>query len=187
MIKQIIVALGFLLALSVKPAHATTAYHVTDIEQAKLSSAVVVARIGVSKTQKHTTYQSIMTTTEIFVDEVLYGAAPSTLHIQQMGGTLNGKTLYLPGDARFKVGEKCVLFLYEKNGRWFLTALEQSKYRLISQNRLGLVMERNLSEGIVTRDTNGKLVPYQKPQQAPIKRLVEFRKQLHTLQKGAVK
>ena len=187
MIQKIILLSCLWFALSLQPASATTAYHVTDIEQARLSTAVVVARIGAAKTQAHPTYQSIMTETEVFVDEVLYGAAPARLRIRQIGGALNGKTLYLPGDARLKEGETCVLFLHKSNGTWFLTALEQSKYRLISMNRLGMIMERNLSEGIVTRDSNGKLVPYQEPKKAPIKRLVDLRKELNRLQKGGVK
>ncbi|MEC7985110.1 MAG: hypothetical protein VX278_08095, partial [Myxococcota bacterium] len=73
MIKKIILSLCFVLALWGERAEATTAYHVTDIEQAELSTAVVIAQISTSNTRPHPTHQSIMTETNIVVEEVLYG------------------------------------------------------------------------------------------------------------------
>lgn len=187
MIRKLFITLFLFANLSLQKAQATTAYYVTDKEQAELSSAVVVATIGSSVVKKHPSYKSIMTQTYIGIDEVLYGTAPSQVQIRQIGGTLDGKTLYLPGDARFKEGEKCVLFLHEKNGLWYLTAMEQSKYSLRYQKRLGWVMERNLSEGIVIRNSAGSLIPYEEPSEKPIKRLIDFKKQLKNLQTGGVK
>ena len=184
---KIILSLCCLLFLWGARADATTAYHVTDVEQAELSTAVVIAQISTSTTRPHPNHQSIMTETNIVVEEVLYGKAPSHLNIRQIGGTLHGKTLYLPGDARLKEGERCVLFLHAQNGVWYLTALEQSKYRLVPQGRLGWTLERNLSEGLVTRDQSGALAPYVEPPKAPIKRLADFRLELKKLQKGGGK
>jgi len=170
------VALVFLLAALTVPgsAQATTALYVTDVEQAELSTAVVVARIGEADVGLHPKWQRIVTRTEILVDEVLAGHAPAALEIEQMGGTLLGETLYVPGDARFRVGERCVLFLRQVDGEWFLTAMEQSKYRLV-QARQGELLERSLSDGIVVRDAAFQLQPYREAPVKPIKTLGSFR------------
>jgi len=153
---------------------ATTALYVDDVEQAERSTAVVVATIGEADVGIHPKWNRIMTRTEVSVDEVLLGNAPGLLEIEQMGGTLYGETLYVPGDARFRTGERCVLFLRQVDGDWFLTAMEQSKYRLV-QTRHGELLERNLSDGIVVRDASFQLRPYKEPPKKPIKTLRSFR------------
>ena len=119
------------------------------------------------------------------MDEVLYGAAPAELELHQIGGTIGEQTVHIPGDAVFKRGELCVLFLRQHEGRWYLAAMEQSKYRLVEDPRFGLLMERTLGDGIVTRDEQGRLVDYVEPIQLPIKRLESFRAQLARLSAGA--
>ena len=100
-----------LLLITPSFASATTMFHVSDIEQARQSDAVIVATVGTSKTAIHPNKKSIMTETNIFVEEVLTGNAPRFLTIRQMGGTLDGKTMYVPGDARLSEGSKVVLFI----------------------------------------------------------------------------
>ena len=73
------------------PTFATSMYYVDDVQQAQLSDAVVIATIGDSKTKSHPQYKSIMTETQIFVENIIIGNAPKFLKIRQMGGTLNGK------------------------------------------------------------------------------------------------
>ena len=162
-------------------ATATTALYVTDSQQATLSKAVVIATIGDAKTSLHTEYNSIRTVTTIQVEEVLYGEAPAQLRIEQMGGTLNGRTLKIPGDANLKKGERCVLFLYHNSKGWFLTALQQSKYNLQAHPKLGWVMERTLPEGVVIRQPNGHLQSYKEAPNKPLKRLQNFRQQMKKL------
>ena len=171
--------------LALCSAWATTALHVTDLEQAGLSTAVVVVTVGAAEVAKHDRYETIVTRTTLRVEEVLYGSAPVELELQQIGGTIGEKTVHIPGDAVFKRGERCVLFLRQHDGRWYLTAMEQSKYRLVEDPRFGLLMERKLGDGIVTRDEQGSLVGYVEPIQRPIKRLESFRAQLARLSAGA--
>lgn len=170
-----------LLLLGVASAFATTALYVTDSEQATLSTAVVVAKVGVSEVLPHDRYETVMTRTRVEVQEVMYGEAPEDLVIHQIGGTLGGQTVYIPGDARFEQGERCVLFLRNVEGRWYLTAMEQSKYRLVEHARFGLLMERKLGDGLVVRNEGGKLVDYEAPIRPPIKRLSSFRAALSRL------
>ena len=158
------------------PAFATTMFFVDDVTQAQQSDAVVIATIGAAQTKS--TPKSIITETQITVEEVLTGAAPATLHIIQTGGTHEGKTLFFPGDARLVEGQKVVLFLNEENGEWFLTALEQSKYDLEKHPRLGWIMKRQIKEGLVVRDANGRLVPYKPTQKKPFVFLSDFRAQI---------
>jgi len=177
----------FMLLVSAGSAFATTALFVTDAEQAELSTAIVVATVGRAEVGPHERYETVATRTTIRVDEVLYGQAPKELVINQIGGTLNGMTVYIPGDARLERGERCVLFLRQVEGRWYLTAMEQSKYRLVEDSRFGTIMERRLGDGIVFRNATGELVDYEEPIRAPIKRFALFRSEMARLdaEKGA--
>lgn len=173
------------LVVGASAAFATTALFVTDVEQAGLSTAVVIARVGPAEVLPHDQYETVMTRTTLRIEEVLYGAAPKQVLIHQVGGTLGGRTVLVPGDASFEQGERCVLFLRQVEGRWYLTAMEQSKYRLNDHPKFGTLMTRKLGEGIHTRDARGALVPYSPVVQSPMKRLVPFRSsmaQLHAEQ-----
>ena len=169
------------LLISTRTASATTALYVTDSQQATISTAVVIATIGDAKTSIHTEYNSIRTVTTIQIEEVLYGKAPVRLKIEQMGGTLNGRTLKIPGDATLKKGERCVLFLFQNTKGWFLTALQQSKYNLQAHPKLGWVMERNLPEGVVIRKPDGQLQSYKEAPNKPLKSLQDFRQKMQQL------
>lgn len=161
-------------------ASATSALYVTDTEQARLSTAVVVATIGKVEAEAHETYR-IVTRTSIKVDEVLFGQAPAELRIEQIGGTLAGVTVFVPGDARFEAGERCVLFLRQVEGGWYLTAMEQSRYELRQQPRLGATMHRVLHTGLYKWDERGKLVEFTEAPDRPIKLLTRFRAKMEAL------
>jgi len=178
-----IFALAVILVVgSLTSALATTSLFVTDAEQAQLSTAVVIARIGASEVLPHDTYATVMTRTALQIDEVLYGAAPEQVLLHQIGGTLDGRTVLVPGDAKFESGERCVLFLRQVGGRWYLTALEQSKYHLSEHPKFGPLMERELGASIRMRNAQGALVDYEQPIHPPMKRLFTFRSQMSKLQ-----
>ena len=168
---------------------ATTSLFVTDAEQAELSTAVAVVRVGDSSVSVDAAGHSLLTRTRLSVEEVLYGTVPAEVVLVQGGGTLNGRTIYIPGDARFEEGERCVVFLRQVEGNWYLTAMEQSKYELSHHPKFGELMKRDLGDGIVTRNGRGHLVDYEAPIRAPIKRLRNFRVLMTDLQagKGSVK
>ena len=184
MLRHFIRILGlyaFLLTVGLQAAFATTSLYISDTEQAQLSTAVVIAKIAGSEVLPHDRYDTVMTRTELRVEEVLFGSAPSTITIHQIGGTLGGQTVYVPGDARFENGELCVLFVRKIEDRWFLTAMEQSKYSLTENAKFGPLMTRTLSHSLVTRNDQGDLVNYEEPIRPPIKRLKVFRQQLSAL------
>ena len=167
--------LFFLWSWLLPPVHATTMLYLDDAQQASISDAVVVAQISTSKTGPHPDYPTIMTETTILVEEVLLGSAPTTLQIRQIGGTYNGKTLYLPGDARLELGSKVVLFLNQENGTWYLTALDQSKYDLENRGRMGWVLKKRYHDGLVYRNEKGNILPFTPPTTPPLQSLTNFR------------
>jgi hypothetical protein len=161
-------------AASPRFAHATSALYVSDDEQARLSSAVAVVTVGTAKQGVHPQWGRPITRTELKIDELLYGSAPAAVVIEQFGGTVDGKTLRMPGDARFEPGERCVVFLRQQDGQWFLTAMEQSKYRIVRQGRLD-VLERSLGDGIFVRGGDGHLLPYEERLPKPVYLLSDLR------------
>lgn len=166
----------FAVLLLAVAAHATSAMYVTDAEQAKLSTAVVVATVGTSTNAKSEQYNAPITLTKIKVDEVLYGTAPKELTIEQMGGTLGDQTMYVPGDARFEANTRVVLFLRNVDGGWYLTAMEQSLYRIVGQE-----LKRELTGGMWIRSPAGRLVEFHEPSDRPVKTLDSFRRLLSAL------
>jgi len=168
--------LSLALLLSVSPVCATSALYLSDVEQAAQSTAVVVASIGESKVGLHPQWKRPITTTTVHVQEVILGKAPQQLTIEQLGGTIDGKTLHIPGDASFRRGERCVLFLRQLEGEWFLTAMQQSKYELREERR-GTFLRRSLSAGLFVWGRDG-LQPYQEPPTRPVSTLDDFRTRL---------
>ncbi len=141
---------------------ATSAIYVTPVEQARLSTAVGVATIGRSEVRVHPEWKRPITDTTVHVAEVVVGAAPETLVIEQIGGTIDNQRLVVPGDARFEVGERCLLFLRKVEGNWFLTAMEQSKYTLV-ETPGGTMLFRQLSGGLFVVNGQGRLEEYEEP------------------------
>ncbi len=168
--------LSLVLLLSASSASATSALYLSEVEQAAQSTAVVVASIGEAKVGVHPKWKRPITTTTVHVQEVIIGKAPAQLTIEQLGGTIDGKTLHIPGDASFRRGERCVLFLRQLDGEWFLTAMQQSKYELREERR-GTFLRRSLSEGLFVWGRDG-LQPYQEPPTRPLSTLDDFRSRL---------
>ncbi len=77
-----------------------------------------------------------MTRTELTITQPLKGGAADKggskmIVLEQMGGTYNGKTQRLLGDAKLSPGEDAVVFLRAGDkGRWHLTALALSAYHV---------------------------------------------------------
>ncbi len=167
MFKTRSLALAVALVLVPVAGSATSALYFTDAEQARLSTAVVVATVGAARQSLHPQWQRPLTHTTLHVEEVLYGAAPDKVEIEQIGGVVDGITTRIPGDATFRDGERCVLFLRQVDGGWYLTSLGQSKYSLVASPD-GLVLDRELRMAMYTRDeATGRLHRYDPPASKP--------------------
>ena len=96
----------------------------------------------------------------------------------QLKGELDGTTTELPGSANIEKGERVVLFAQVVEGRWYPTALQQSKYS-VHETRLGLLLARKpLEADLYTRAPDGALEPIEEPPRKPIYTLDELRKTL---------
>ncbi len=137
-------------------AEATSAILVSEVEQAEMSTAVVVATVTHQRPSVHPQWGRAMTLTTLDIERVLVGKAPSSVEIQQLGGERDGQVLHVPGDATWELGERAVVYLRQVDGEWFLTAMEQSKYRLVPSID-GEVLERQLSGGLYVRQPDGAL------------------------------
>ncbi|RMG15966.1 MAG: hypothetical protein D6729_11590 [Deltaproteobacteria bacterium] len=138
-----------LVSLAPLRASATVALHLDAATQAARSDLVVLARVRgqeVLRGKDGLPY----THTTLIVERSLKGTrkAGEAVVVRQMGGTLDGKTLTVPGDARFEVGERVVVFLADREpgtGVLFLTALGQSKLHVAGRARDGdLILQRQL-------------------------------------------
>jgi hypothetical protein len=85
-----------------------------DIEElTEHSSAVIVGVVESTHAQWSTDFGRIYTHTYVRVEESVVGSLTKgrRIHIKQIGGTVGGSTMHLPGPPKFAAGEKVVLFL----------------------------------------------------------------------------
>ena len=149
-----LVVAAFTLAFA--PLHATTVLKYSDAEQARISTAVVIATVGKAESSIHPTWGRPITLTTLQIEETLYGEAPATVRIEQLMGEMDGIYSMIPGDAELREGERCVFFLRAEKGRWYLTALGQSKYAIV-KTKDGDILERDMEMAFVERGADGKL------------------------------
>jgi hypothetical protein len=74
-----------------------------------------------------------------------------------------------------------VLFLRQVHGRWYLTAMEQSRYALRTVAGSAPTMHRVLHSALYTRDEHGGLVEFVEPSERRLKPLADFRAQMAAL------
>ncbi len=120
-----------LVALTSSLAYATVVVPLTLADQVQRADLVVRARVGSVRSAYVAERGTILSWTELEVTESLKGQAPVTLTLRQMGGTADGQTMLVPGDAHLAPGEEVILFLRrDRNGTndVFLLALAQSAY-----------------------------------------------------------
>jgi hypothetical protein len=127
------------------PSHAASVLQL-DLEAHLQASTTVVEGWVVGTTQHFgEPGRRPYTTTDVQVDQVLYGHAPDVVTIRQEGGTYDGVTARIVGDGSLHQGERVVLFVKEwDDGYWYLTALAQSVYHVQGEEE-GAPVERDLS------------------------------------------
>ena len=178
---RFIALVTLLLSLSWTPATATSVLFLTDREQAQQSDAVVLATITNQRVERHPVWNRPTTISTVRVDEVLHGAAPAEFELHQLKGKLDETVTMLPGSANIEKGERVVLFAHLVEGRWYPTALQQSKYS-VHESRLGLLLARKpLEADLYARAPDGDLEPIEEPPRKPIYTLDELRKALDGL------
>ncbi|MBJ81051.1 MAG: hypothetical protein CMH60_07020 [Myxococcales bacterium] len=140
-------------------ANATSALYLNVEEQAKESTAVVIARVYERTPIEVEAHRRPMQQTRVVIDEILYGQAPQQIQLVQIGGTRDGLSTSLPGDGVLHKGDRAVLFLRQDQGKWYLTALSQSVYYLLERNGQ-IQLAQDLQLNLYRRDGNGNLKQY---------------------------
>ncbi|WP_437720067.1 hypothetical protein [Sorangium sp. So ce861] len=146
------------------PADATTAVLLSREELVRKSATVARVTVGKSYTTESEDGRSIVTRTELTVTQPLKGGAdsggPKVIVLEQLGGTYNGKTQRVLGDASLSQGEDAVVFLRPGDkGRWHFTALALSAYHVDAKG-----LARRSLEGLhLVRRNGAALVPVHAP------------------------
>lgn len=125
-------------------AYATVVVPLTLADQVQRADLVVRARVGNVRSAYVAERGAILSWTELEVTESLKGQAPVALTLRQMGGTADGQTMLVPGDAHLAAGEEVILFLRRDRsgtGDVLLLALAQSAYVIHGQQA-----QRDLSQ-----------------------------------------
>lgn len=149
--------LVLLFALAGPPAHATTVLAVDVQDQALESDALIEAVVGTSHTFAGD--RMVTTDTELSVVRVIGGEAPTKLTIRQAGGTLDGRTTFLPGDARLEPGQRIAAFVRKIDGQWYFTALAQSVWHVEGEGPKAAVHRDVDGSHFMERNGDGAIVP----------------------------
>lgn len=169
--------LGALL-VAAPAAHATTVLELPLSQMARSSAMVVRARVLMQHTAWSDDGSRILTRTTLQVIDALKGPAMSHVVLQQVGGTLDGITVRIPGDAVLAPGEDVVVFLErhpDGSGDYVLAAMSFAKFRVVPTES-GPVVVRDLS-GLTLAgvDEDGVIRPRPgtAPESMPYEQLVE--------------
>jgi hypothetical protein len=177
--------LAMALAMLPSLATATSQVYVSIPVLTSQSSAVVLARIGDASTSVDARTHRPRTTTTVQVREVLWGEAPAQVQVIQTRGTVNGQEMRIPGDPALVRGQDVVLFVRKVDGRWYLTALDQSLFELV-QNGKATFLRRQLSAGYFEVLPGGKMREVQE-KEPPVRTLAALRRLLGTIPAPVVK
>ncbi|WP_437475786.1 hypothetical protein WME75_24315 [Sorangium sp. So ce1014] len=147
------------------PADATTAVLLSREDLVRKSATVARVTVGQSYATESDDGKSIVTRTELTITQPLKGGEADkggvkVIVLEQVGGTYNGKTQRLLGDARLSQGEDAVVFLRPGDkGRWHFTALALSVYHVDTKG-----LARRSLEGLhLVQRSGGALVPVKAP------------------------
>lgn len=145
-------------------AHATTVLLLTRDELVSRSDAVARVRVGASQVRESDDGSAILTRTELTLTQPLKGSLPSTVVLEQIGGTYRGKTQRVLGDAQLKSGEDLVVFLKKGDGdRVYLTALALSVYHVDAKG----MARRDLKDLSLAKRERGRIRPAEPPKELP--------------------
>ncbi len=160
------------------PAGATTMPYTTLPELVDRSELIVRGTVAGQhsfvdeNSGRITTHTAIEVATTYFGDETI-----GELNVEQWGGTVDGRTLEIPGNAEFERGERVVLFLEFADGPerrpMYLVAMAQAKFH-VESGEDGPQISRSPDVEYVDRDVrSGRL-------EAPIS-LASFESRLQSL------
>jgi hypothetical protein len=141
--------------LFVSSASATVMKYADVDRLIEISDIIIHAEVVEQKTYFDTEQDRVVTDTTFGVNRAFWGKVGEKVTIQQWGGTYQGTTHYIPGDARFEVGEEVVVFLHKGKDVVALSALGQAKFSVEKTNE-GKLVSRDLSDITFMLEQNGQ-------------------------------
>jgi hypothetical protein len=120
--------------MAVSPARASTIISMSLDQLAQASSDIVQGRVVGQVSRWNDAHTQILTLTTVAVSHTFKGNAPSTLEVQQMGGTVGNMRTYVPGDVALQPHTEYVLFLEPQPGSsaYRMVGLTQGAYHVYS-------------------------------------------------------
>jgi hypothetical protein len=118
--------------LWISPARATTMVSMSLDQLAQASTAIVQGRVVEQVTGWNSARTQILTISTVAVSHAFKGGAPSTLEIQQIGGTVGNMHAAVAGDVALQAQTEYVLFLEPEHGtsRYHLVGMLQGAYHI---------------------------------------------------------
>jgi|JI10StandDraft_1071094.scaffolds.fasta_scaffold479981_2 uncharacterized membrane protein len=129
-LNRMIWKLFFALACLSVPAGATIVQSLSLEEMSRKADVIVHGRVVEQATAWNETRSRIYTVTTIEVQERLKGLGASSIRVRQLGGTVDGLTQSIVGNARLVVGEEVVVFLNRDEAKdlHYVVGMAQGKY-----------------------------------------------------------
>jgi hypothetical protein len=116
-----------------RPARATTLIRMTLSQLAQASSTIVQGRVVAQTTRVNASHTRIFTYTTVQIDKALKGQPPSTLTIEQPGGTIGNVHVHVPGTAFLRPGAEYIFFLEPVAGQaetYHMVGMVQGAFRI---------------------------------------------------------
>jgi hypothetical protein len=110
------------------------------------------------KSQWNEAHTQIITLTRLHVESWLKGSSATDIVLEQLGGTVDGVSSRVSGDARLSVGQRGVFFLRAQNGRVYLTALSLAVYFVDAPKKGPATVRRDLSDLTFVHLVEGRYV-----------------------------
>lgn len=134
-------------------ADATMMLFLSREELTQRSDVVARVRVGKANVSESEDGRSLVTRTELVVTKALKGKVEGPLVVQQLGGTLRGKTQKILGDGQLQLGEDALVFLRrDEKGKTYFTALALSVYHVDDRG----IARRYLEDVVFAKYENGK-------------------------------
>lgn len=121
---------GWMMAVS--PARASTIVSMSLDQLTQASSDIVQGRVVDQVSRWNDAHTQIVTLTTLAVSQTFKGNAPSSLQVEQMGGTVGNIRAYVPGDVALQPQTEYILFLEPQPGSsaYRMVGLTQGAYHV---------------------------------------------------------
>lgn len=129
----------------------------TDDEMVEKSAAIAIATVEGAYAQEAN--GTIETVYELRVERALKGAPArgELLRIHSLGGILEKRGTFVPGEAHFEQGDRVLLFLSrDSQGRWRTTDMTLGKFRFVTSTKGERLLVRDM-EDVVGWDHAGRV------------------------------